>query len=308
MTERDRFSLNHLWNENGMKITSTPQRQRRIWNMLGAFDSVTRVKQRCFWPLTLTLIFFFMIFGSAISAQGLKLGNGGNLINPGDLPPALAGSLQQMGGRMMVTDKAQIVLVGTITDGNGSRSAQITVQAPGYLSYREGQGRAVTFDGSKIQTKSGTPTSDDERTFDSLLADFPDSVFLQIATGGSLRPVGSHFRTDDGKSKNYSGPYWTVFAFSPPDRPGLVRGKALQQEVFIAIDEQTGLLSDVRRVVTSGPKQQNVTQTRFTNWNQQNGQWFPGTITRLENGNQVLSFQTQQAAIAPAADAATFKP
>jgi hypothetical protein len=236
----------------------------------------------------------------------LSISQGGNLIRPGDLPGLVGASLQQTGNRMTSADKAQIIVAGTVTDSNGSRSAQIVVQSPGYLAYREGA-RSITFDGTSVQSKAGQLSSDDQRVFESLLADFPDMIFLQIATGGSLRRIGSHFRTDDGKAKGYTGPYWTVFAFSPKNRPGLTRGKGLQQEIFIAIDEQTGLIADVRMVVTSQGSQE-VNQTQFSNWAQQNGQWFPGNIVRLENGNQVLSFQTLSAVTGPAADPATFKP
>jgi hypothetical protein len=242
------------------------------------------------------------------AAQNSWLLNRSDLIRPDDLPPALFTALQKIGGRMMSADKSQVVLAGTTTDGKGSRPAQIIVQSPGYLSYREGQGRAVTFNGAQFQTRSGPPTSDDHRVLESLLAHLPDSVCLQIAAGGSLRRIGGHFRTDDGKAKNYSGPYWTVFTFAPSHRQGLIHGQALQQEIFIAVDEQTGFISEVRTVVTTAPRQQTVTQTQFGSWIQQGDQWFPGTIVRLENGLPVLSFQTQQAIVGPSVAAAVFEP
>jgi hypothetical protein len=143
---------------------------------------------------------------------------------------------------------------------------------------------------------------------ESLLAHFPDMVYLQIATGGTLRRVGSHFRADNSTGGIYTGPYWTVFAFSPFARPGLTSGKALQQQLFIAIDENTGFIAEIKTAVNSGPKQQQVNQTQFSNWTQQGDQWFPGKITRLESGKQVLSFQAQQAAVGPASATTTFKP
>jgi hypothetical protein len=243
-----------------------------------------------------------------VVAQQSTLKGGGSLIDPTQLPPAMVGVLGALGGRMLTTDKAQIALAGTITDSGGTRSAQILVQAPGYLSYRETQGRAITFDGAQFKTKSGAPSADDERIMESLLAHFPDTVLLQFAAGGGWRRVGSHFRTDDGKATNYKGPYWTIYAFSPSDRPGLVRGQALQQEIFVAIDDQTGRISEVRTAVNTGPKQVTVTQTQFSNWVQQGGQWYPGKIVRLENGKEVLSFQTQQAGVGVSSAAAAFEP
>jgi hypothetical protein len=243
-----------------------------------------------------------------ISTDGGSLTNGGFLIRPQDLLPALADSLQAMGSRMTSPDKAQITLAGTVTDGSGSRAAQIIVQAPGYFSYREGQSRAITFDGTHFQTNSGQPTAADEPVLESLRANLPDAVYLQLANGGGLRRIGSHFRTDDGKSKQYLGPTWTVFAFSPKVRPGLGPEAALKQPLFIAIDEQTGLMSDVRVVLNLGSGQQAVTQTQFSNWIQQGNQWIPGRIVRLENGKPTLSFQTQQATVGAALAPLAFQP
>jgi hypothetical protein len=209
---------------------------------------------------------------------------------------------------MMSADKAQIVLTGTITDAGGARDAQITIQAPGYLAYREGAGRAITFNGDRFRNKSGQLTPDDEGISESLLANFPDAVCLQIAGGGSLRRIGSHFRGQIENAATSAGPYWTVLAFAPVSRLGLTPSNALQQSLFIAIDEQTQFISDVRNVVNVGPTNQNIIQTQFSNWSQQNGQWFPRDIVRLENGKHVLSFRVQQINVGAAAGPSTFEP
>lgn len=231
---------------------------------------------------------------------------GAAFIGPTDLPPALGAALQAMGGRLTTAAMAQVTLSGTITDAGGSRSAQFTIQAPGLLRYQDGNGAAVTFDGSSVHAGSGPVSAANQDVFESLLANFPDSVFLQIANGGGLRRLGSHFRTDDGKTPNYTGPYWTVYSFSPRSRKGLAAGQALQETLFIAFDEKTGLMSDVRTVTQNGA-QQTVTQTEFSNWFQQNGQWFPGSIVRLANGQQTLSFQTQQASVGQALATTSFQ-
>lgn len=245
---------------------------------------------------------------SSGSAQPGWLANKTNLIAPGDLPKPLATALEQSGSRMMSAEKAQITISGTLTDSRGARTGQLTIQAPGYLSFRDGQGRAVTFDGTGIKNKAGAADDADEAIAESLLASFPDMVCLQVATGGSYRRIGSHFRPDGGVAKNYTGPYWTLLAFSPKARPGLAAGKALQQDIFVAIDEQTGFIAEVRTVVNKAPKQQQVTQTQFSNWSKQGDQWFPGSITRYENGQQVLSFSATGASVGLAASSAVFVP
>jgi hypothetical protein len=246
-----------------------------------------------------------------------------SLIQPGVLPTQLERALVLTGSRMMSANTAQVTYIGTITDAQGPRTAQVTIQAPGYLLYQETQGHAVAFNGGGLQSVTGslgaagsstsaTPStplsSSDEAIAESLLANFPDMVCLQVAAGGSYRRIGSHFRTDNGKTANYTGPYWTILAFTPSSRSGLVLGSALQQDLFIAIDEQTGFISEVRVVVNTGPKQQQITQTQFSNWTQQAGQWYPGSIVRLESGQQTLSFQVQSVAVGAAGPTAVFNP
>lgn len=244
---------------------------------------------------------------AAFTQQATSISTGGKFLGDNDLPPFLAASHRIMGARMTATDKAQMVLIGTTTDAAGSRAAQIVVQAPGYIAYREGTTRAVTFDGKQMQTKSGLPSQADQALMESLMADLPDAVFLQVAQGGSLRRIGSHFRTDDGKAKVYKGPYWTVHAFSPSPGKGNSAYSTLKRSVFIAQDEATGLVAEIRNITTSGGRQ-TVTQTQFGNWTKQGDQWFPGTITRLENGKQTLRFAMQQANVGAESDIAAFKP
>jgi hypothetical protein len=213
-----------------------------------------------------------------------------------NLPGDFAVMLQQkFGGRMTNATNASVSLAGTITDANGSRAAQIAVQAPGVFRYQEtGNGRTLTFNGSQFGTANGQGGTGDQRVQESLLADFPDTLLLQMAAGAGARRLGSGFRTDNGKTPNYTGPFWTVYVFSPVVRPGLKPGQPLQQQLMIAIDTATGLMAEVRSITNSHTSSQQVVQTQFKNWFQQGGQWFPGQIVRLENGQQVLSFQAQQ--------------
>ncbi len=249
--------------------------------------------------------------GQAPSAAGVGpsvgIQNGGDLVGPEDLPLPLAGMLQTMGGRFTSADTGQIQITGTTTDASGARSAQITIQSPGQFAYREGKGRAITFNGTGVLTNSGQASLADEPILESLLAHLPDSVILQAANGGGLRKIASHVRTDDGKTKLYTGPYWTVFEFAPAKRKGFAWGQALQQELFIAVDEKTRLIAEVRMAVKVGKSVQ-VTQTQFQNWFQQGAQWFPGKVVRLEGGVQTLSFQIQTVSTGPASATATAFP
>jgi hypothetical protein len=273
--------------------------------MSKTLESLHRRRRR-----TLTVAAACLVTAVSASAQAPTtwLPNGTSYIQSNDLPPALSAVVQFMGSRMTGPTTALISITGTTTDASGSRTAQITVQAPGYLAYREGQTRAITFNGVQFGTKTGTLSASDEQIAESLLAHYPDSVFLQIAAGGVWRRIGSRFRTSADMSASYSGPFWTMWAFAPVKRPALSQGQALQQPLFIAIDEKTGLVSEVRVVTKTGPHTQNVVQTQLSNWVHPGVYWYPGQIVRLENGTQVLSFQVQQATVGAAVPAAAFEP
>ena len=132
---------------------------------------------------------------------------------------------------------------------------------------------------------------------ESLVAHSPSVMFLEVARGAALQRIGSHFRADASKGAGYRGPYYTVYAFSPIGRPGVSKGSALQQNLFLAFDENTGFLSEVR-LVPPRPST-NVVQTQFSNWTESNGQKYPGTITRFESGKQVLQFTVEQISVGP---------
>lgn len=224
-----------------------------------------------------------------------------SLLTPSSLPHDFAGVLQNMGGRMTGAANASVTLAGTLTDANGTRPANITVQAPGLLRFQDNGSRFLSFNGSQFQGKNTSGGAADQRIEESLLAQFPDMLLLQIALGGSLRRLPGHFRSD-------SGSYWRMYAFSPAPLAGLTAGGPLQQSFFIAIDEQSWLIAETRVVINAGGGQPQVTQTKYSNWFQQGGQRFPGSIVRLENGQQVLSFQTQSGSTGAAAPASAFLP
>ena len=221
------------------------------------------------------------------------LGQSSSFILPGNLPPEFVVAWQKLGIRMTNSGNASVMLTGTLTDQAGSRTVQMTVQTPGYLRFQDfSSSRVLTFNGSQFQSNNTGSAAEDQMVKESLMANLPDMIFLQVANGGGLRRIGGGFRTDDGKTPNYTGPFWFLYTFSPLNRSGLTRGQPLQQEIFIAVDQQTGLLAEVRIVTNAGTPSQTVTQTQFNNWFQFGNQSFPGQIVRLENGKQVLSFQT----------------
>jgi len=148
--------------------------------------------------------------------------------------------------------------------------------------------------GTSFLTSAGAAlTTDDERVAESYLAHFPDAIFLQLAAGGGLRRIGSHFRTDNGQALGYTGavldtvcvhaerPAWTGPRKSATARTLHRSGRR---------DWPSERDPDRRQYRSATDGHSNPIQQ----WTQQSGQWYPGQITRLENGTQVLRFQVQQ--------------
>jgi hypothetical protein len=144
-------------------------------------------------PLGVGVVFVAVclpVCGQSVNTSRPDWFNHETYIEPHTLPQRFAAFHKKSGARMSGLESSQVVLVGTITGSAGPRSAQIIVQSPGYLSYREGSSRALTFDGFDLKTKRGRLAQEDDGIAESLLAHNPDALLLQVAAGGSLRRLG----------------------------------------------------------------------------------------------------------------------
>ena len=227
----------------------------------------------------------------------------------GGLPGDFERVREVLGQHMTTPANATLRMEGQLTDSSGTRGATITVQAPGYLLLAESNSRTIGYDGDKWKITNGKGPQADAQAQESLLAHLPESFLLQLANNGTVRRIGAHFRTDNGKTPNYTGPYWTIYSFTPSARNGLAHGQALQQGYLVAIDEKTGFLAEVRVIVKTNPNlPPSVTQTKYNKWNTQNGHSYPTEIVRIENGQQTLKFAVQTAQTGPEANIGTFRP
>ena len=301
------------WSENRGQLTEplilgNAALRCSIAEMTGCYQSISVNEERIMrerptfaWPLWLVCIALLVppvVAQPAWSSMGL--------INASSLPYDLGNSLTAMGSQMQSTGAAQAVFVGVVTDSSGTRTARITVQAPCYVSYQESASRALSFDCNRLKSASGTISAADDPILESLMANLPDTVFLQVAGGGSIRRLPVTFRNDDGTNPNYAGPWWNMYVFNPIPRAALVADGPFQQQLFLAVDSATRLPAEVRVIENERTPTQKVIQTKYSGWFQQAGQWFPGKIVRLEGGLQVLSFQVQQAAVGGATATSAF--
>jgi hypothetical protein len=214
----------------------------------------------------------------------------GSFITPGDLPGEFAASLKKMGDRLTKAENAATTITGSLTDSSGTRPVHITVQAPGYLRFQDDKtSQVIAYDGAAWH-KSGKGEND-ARIQESLMAHLPDAILLQMAGGGGFRRIGARFRTDNGKTPGYQGPYMTLYVYAPP------AGQPLQQPCFVLLDEATWFINQVRVPLNSPGAARQFAITKFNKWFEQSGQWYPGEVVRLENGSQVLKLSVDGATV-----------
>jgi hypothetical protein len=107
--------------------------------------------------------------------------------------------------------------------------------------------------------------------------------------------VGLRFRTDDGTTANYRGPWWDVYVLGSQILQR--RSSTLRHKGFY-FDSLTGLLQRV--VYRSGAGGVPV-ETLIQGWERIEGQAVPLVWTRMENGRVTFSFRRTGVAFTPAA-------
>lgn len=244
---------------------------------------------RSFWFL---LVFQALFALHALAQQGgTSEGSSPALLRQEQMLPELQTARGKLGDRLTVAGKEQVVFTGTLTDASGPRLARITWQVGGWFRLEElgGLRRVLLFDGANLRNTKGEVGPDEKRLMDSLIIALPENVFWHAANQAvAMRFLGGRFRATDSIADEYAGAYSDLFALYPPSSPAQGLFVAEAQHV-IALDSGTLLLASVSHAASAGGNSSEV-QTQLSNWTQQAGQWFAGTITRLENGQQTLQF------------------
>ncbi len=142
--------------------------------------------------------------------------------------------------------------------------------------------------------------SDNERRIlETLYDDSMDAFLYSVQYKGGLRFLGRGFRTDDGTTPNYQGPYYDIWVrYAPvtvlPERPMRVK--------HFYFDSTTKLLAKSRYMVSQNGAE-TVVEVQYTGWHSSGGRMIPSQIVRQENGQAVLSVVVQD--VEPGASAAS---
>ena len=143
-------------------------------------------------------------------------------------------------------------------------------------------------------------TDDDADEVESLLLDFPERLFVGQASGNQMLQLGSRFRTDDGSTPNYKGPYYDIYEMAESinisANPPAANERELTNKRYY-INSDTHLIERIVYERRRGNRVTNV-EIKLDDWRTVEKQQVPFSVTRLEEGKHALQFKVNTAALA----------
>lgn len=161
------------------------------------------------------------------------------------------------------------------------------------------QTRLITFDKQEIR---GQATSDELDLVESLTYDSAEHFFNAQMQGNAMRFLGSRFRTDDGSTPDYSGPYFDIYKIADRiDASGEERAVKLYY-----FNSETLLLERVIYVINRNGSETNI-ETQLSDWRVEDGQKVARRIEHYENGKSVFVLKIRSAQFGRRADDGIFQ-
>jgi hypothetical protein len=130
---------------------------------------------------------------------------------------------------------------------------------------------------------------------ESLGNDTPETFLYSVAGANkktAYRLIGGRFRTDNGKTPNYKGPWYDIFEVSGP----VAAGSSTIRQKFYHFDSQTKLLVRSQYQIQQAGAAVHV-QTEYSNWTTSQGNAIPGQVLRRENGIVVFTLTIHSAVV-----------
>jgi len=199
------------------------------------------------------------------------------------LPPKLAWNLNALGDRLEKPGKERVTIAGTLTRSSDSQGSefQAVLEFPDQirLTIQQGiQSRVITFDGAQLKAVGKPLESGEQNLVESLMYDTADHFFASQTQGCALRFLGARFRTDDGSSAKYSGPYYDIYQVS--DRLATAEGKREQTKLYY-FNSDTLLLERVSYRTNRNGLAVKIEDV-MGGWQKEQGQQVARTIERFE--------------------------
>jgi hypothetical protein len=234
-------------------------------------------------------------------AQPESISTSNTQMFPSQFPVGLYGKVVAMGDRLQKPGKERVVITGTLTQSGKTSSAKISCQLPNEFRIDQ-TGRSFGFSGTGSWDAAGSLAAADEDLMETFLDDSPEATFFALLHTARVRVIGLRVRMDDGTTPHYSGPWSDIFQVLGPSQSRSDRAARQKNYYF---DSQTQLLSEVRyRILRAGTTIE--VKSQRSNWATVNGQAVPGTITRIENGKTIFTFNANITTLSAAASDGTF--
>src|ERR1700682_1675675 len=205
--------------------------------------------------------------------------------------------------RLEKPGKERCAISGTLTRGSGPQASttqiRVTWELPGQLRLEEqksGQTIVTGFDGDNKWKDGGTPAQEDIDLIETLLNDTAEHLFLAHSTGFPTRLLGTRFRMDDGKSKQYTGPLYDIYQVDDHIKD---QGKTQLLSKFYHVNSKTFLVEKVLYELLRNGSRTPV-ETHLGSWSAEGNQHFAHTISRLEKGLPVLTVTITSIVVSPA--------
>ncbi|MFN0101991.1 MAG: hypothetical protein ACKV2U_07870 [Bryobacteraceae bacterium] len=190
---------------------------------------------------------------------------------------------------MQKTENARVLYVGVLRDSRGARPVEIVIQNPGLVRIAEGGtgARVTSFDGNRVFSSVGAVSTDQQRILETMMADAPEAIFQQLASGEAFRRIGGGHKVAGSGTATVPAEFVDVYQLFPMGR--VIRALPSATARFFAFDSSSLLLKYVSYRSASGP----TVNSRFEEWRTTGGESHPGRIRRLENGVEVFSVDIQ---------------
>lgn len=220
------------------------------------------------------------------------------------MSPRLAMNLNALGNRLEKPGQERLALVGTWrVDGTAQpREFAATMEFPDKLRLSVGgpQNRVITFDGQQTKA-SQTPAAEELDLIETLAYDSAEHFFATQMQGNAMRFLGARFRTDDGSTADYDGPYYDVYKIADQIKAS---GEERSAKLYY-FNSDTLLLERVTYVVNRGGSEINV-ETKLADWRVADGQQVARRIERSENGKSVFVLTIRSAGLGRQAEDGIF--
>jgi hypothetical protein len=214
-------------------------------------------------------------------------------ISPNQLSSYMRAHAKVLGNRLLQPGNERVAQVGTlVTAGAQPVPLTVTYEISGKARI-DLPDRSIGYDGTNTWASKGAVAQEDLELLEALVNDSPEYLFMGQAQHLVTRYYGPAFRFDDGKAKNYTGPYYDVHEVVD----SVIGTKQTQVRIY-CINSQTYTLERVQQDTLRSAKKVRI-ETVLGAWKYFGGQQFPTSVTRTQDGQQLFSLTITNATTGP---------